>query len=356
MKIAYITSIDTDLHRASSNQVSSMIRAFKEHCDKGFVSCVLTRNKRKKNIDYFYNVDFIINRKIRKFVTPLLFFNIIKKENVSHIYCREIFVAFFYSILGYHVFFELHEMIGNKVQDFFLKIISKRKSFNIITVSKKAAVDVSISFPNSKVICLPNGVFIEDYDTKFLSDKKLLDDNGKLNIVYTGSLYKGNDIDIIVSVAERFNNGNFYIIGGTKPEFESILINHPGAKNIKHIPSLPHNQVIYYQLSADVLFYPISDTNRIKNHTSPLKIFEYMAACKPILANSLGAVNELLNETNAYIFSDFNDAVNKLDEIDLNIKNKMESKSIKAFEYVRDNYTWKNRVINIIEIGSNNVY
>ena len=77
---------------------------------------------------------------------------------------------------------------------------------------------------------------------------------------------------------------------------------------------------------------------------SPLKMFEYMASKRPIVASDLESVREILNDTNSILVApdDPHDLANGLGKALSNIEN---SKRItdSAFEDAK-NYTWGARV------------
>ena len=83
-------------------------------------------------------------------------------------------------------------------------------------------------------------------------------------------------------------------------------------------------------------------------YMSPLKMFEYMAAKRPIIASDLPSVCEVLNKENAILVKPDNpeslaQGIKKILE-DKELANKM---SYQAFSDV-ENYTWHKRVENIL--------
>jgi len=64
-----------------------------------------------------------------------------------------------------------------------------------------------------------------------------------------------------------------------------------------------NNRVIpKYLKSADVLVLPNSAKSTISLlYTSPMKLFEYMASCRPIIASDLPALREILNSKNSFL-------------------------------------------------------
>jgi glycosyltransferase involved in cell wall biosynthesis len=81
---------------------------------------------------------------------------------------------------------------------------------------------------------------------------------------------------------------------------------------------------------------------------SPLKIFEYMASKKAIVASDLPVLREILSETNAILVAPddleaWKDAIRKLK--DNTLRKKLGSAAHKAF---RSKYTWDIRARNVI--------
>ena len=64
----------------------------------------------------------------------------------------------------------------------------------------------------------------------------------------------------------------------------------------------PHGEIPYWLKAADVLVLPNSGKEDISKYwTSPLKMFEYMASGRPIVASDLPSIREVLNGENAIL-------------------------------------------------------
>jgi glycosyltransferase involved in cell wall biosynthesis len=73
-------------------------------------------------------------------------------------------------------------------------------------------------------------------------------------------------------------------------------------ENIKMIPFQPPALAPKFQQAADVLIVPnISASDDSSYYTSPLKLFQYMAAGRPIVASDLPSLRTVLNSENAYL-------------------------------------------------------
>ena len=65
----------------------------------------------------------------------------------------------------------------------------------------------------------------------------------------------------------------------------------------------PHADIPQYLRAADVLVLPNKDGFAMsERHTSPLKLFEYMASGRPIVSSDLPSIREVLSEEEAVFF------------------------------------------------------
>ena len=63
----------------------------------------------------------------------------------------------------------------------------------------------------------------------------------------------------------------------------------------------PQKNLALYQRAADVLLMPFPDTPHYRSNMSPVKMFEYMASGRPVVASDLPTIREVLNQTKALI-------------------------------------------------------
>ena len=97
-------------------------------------------------------------------------------------------------------------------------------------------------------------------------------------------------------------------VGGIQEEVKEFRGRHQ-AENIVMAGQKPHNEIPLYLAAADVLVLPNSAKAVNPRYqvyatydTSPLKLFEYMASRRPIVASGLPSIKEILNESNAVLF------------------------------------------------------
>src|SRR3989344_4893932 len=113
----------------------------------------------------------------------------------------------------------------------------------------------------------------------------------------------------------------------------------------KHRPLL---EIPVFLKAADVLVLPNSASEKISSYTSTLKLFEYMASGRPIVASELLSIKEILNSENSVLVGS-DDPESLVGGISKVIENSSfgEMISQKAKEDVK-NYTWQKRAERIV--------
>jgi glycosyltransferase involved in cell wall biosynthesis len=126
---------------------------------------------------------------------------------------------------------------------------------------------------------------------------------------YTGHLYPGRGIDLLVELARRNPQIRFLWAGGEPVAIErwSKRLSNAGVNNVRMMGFIPHTQLPLIQAACDVLMMPherrvsASGGGDIARFTSPMKMFEYLASGRAILASDLPVLREVLNEDNAVL-------------------------------------------------------
>lgn len=136
--------------------------------------------------------------------------------------------------------------------------------------------------------------------------KKINLPQDKKIIVYSGHLYDWKGVDTMAKAALAMPDILFVFVGGSNQEKEEFAKRVRLCDNILIIGQKPHNEIPLYLKAADVLVLPNSCRSanpRFADYslfdTSPIKMFEYMASGRPIIASDLPSLREVLNEKNA---------------------------------------------------------
>lgn len=122
---------------------------------------------------------------------------------------------------------------------------------------------------------------------------------GAPQLGYVGHLYPGKGAELVAALAPLLPDHDLHLVGGTAADLAAWRARE-GVPNLHLHGHVPHARVPAYLARFDALLAPplartASTAGRdIARWMSPLKLFEYMAAGKPILASRLPVLEEVL--------------------------------------------------------------
>jgi len=233
------------------------------------------------------------------------FFHLLKKK-VDIIYSRDEFSLFFLCFFKKNLILEFHNFPNSKL--FFYKFIFKRVRKIIVITNRLKKLIVDLGIDENKIIVCPDGVDLEYFDIKESKEecREKLNLPAKRNIIlYTGHLFAWKGIYSLVEASKFLTEKELIVVvGGMEYDQNKIreYIDKNKLKNILLVKHQPPTEIPYYLKAADVVTLPNSGREKISIHyTSPIKLFEYMAAKKPIVASDLPSIREVLNPANAIL-------------------------------------------------------
>ncbi|MDC0176703.1 glycosyltransferase family 4 protein [Polaribacter sp.] len=160
----------------------------------------------------------------------------------------------------------------------------------------------------SRVELITNG-----FDDEVLTKNRIELDH-KFSISYIGLLPKQSNPTILFKVLKELcsQNENFKkelklnFIGDISNEIQTEVINHQLIDNVNFVGYVDHQKAIEYQIKAQVLLLLIPNVEKSKGILTG-KIFEYLAAKRPILAigPEQGDLAAIIKETNAGVVVGF---------------------------------------------------
>ena len=140
-------------------------------------------------------------------------------------------------------------------------------------------------------------------------------------IIYTGAHGVANNLNYVLEAAKILTNENviFLFIGdGNKKAVLLEQVKSEKINNIKFLDPIPKNRLFKYISMADVGLATLKSTNYLKT-TYPNKVFDYMACKIPCIIAIDGVIRNLVESSNAGMFSN-PDNPNSLVESILKIK------------------------------------
>lgn len=155
-----------------------------------------------------------------------------------------------------------------------------------------------------KMLVAPNGIDLSQYDKLKNADIQPKTDEKKV-VMYLGSLHDWKGVDILVGAMKYLPDSLLRVVGGNDKSIarHAELARELGVDDRVQFEGYvaPGKRFRCLQ-SADVLVLPLRPFQISTYFTSPLKIFEYMAAHKPIVTSDLPSTRELLaHDVNAIL-------------------------------------------------------
>ncbi|RME21200.1 MAG: glycosyltransferase [Deltaproteobacteria bacterium] len=116
-------------------------------------------------------------------------------------------------------------------------------------------------------------------------------------VVHAGHLYGWKGVDTLArSVSRLPADVHVLLVGGTDRDIARFRRRHHHPR-LHVLGRVPHGEVAGILRSADVLVLAnTASTRESRQETSPLKLFEYMASGRPIVASDLPAIREITGD------------------------------------------------------------
>ncbi|MFH1998880.1 MAG: glycosyltransferase [Planctomycetota bacterium] len=209
-------------------------------------------------------------------------------------------------------------------------------------------------FPEDRIQVEPDGVDLEQYTpqlTTLEARRKLGLSEVDFLCVYTGHLYRDRGIEVMIQAARQLENVHILIVGGWERDIAHYqkMAQETEATNVTFTGIVPHVKIPLYQFAADLLLMQYSNKTHHAERCSPIKVFEYLAAGRPIVSTDLPILQTVLHhEKNAIMVEP--DSKESLVEAIQRIRNQPELAK-KIATNARDDstrYTWEERAHRIL--------
>ncbi|WNN87728.1 glycosyltransferase [Gloeocapsopsis dulcis] len=380
MKIIYISEGNLPSQEANSIQVAKMAQAFAQKVEEFELVTLGDLWSFVRNYKFDFQNWYGLTREYKITQLPLLckttypfprkYRNKFRSQHFSRwaafyagmkspdlVYTRSKQAAKIALKLGLNVLYEWHLPVE---KGFFPKQITKHNFLGIVTISQQLASEyVTAGLPVDKVLVEHDGVNLEHflpYQTKEEARQKLNLPLSTPIVVYAGHLYDFKGIPTIYQVAQLIPNCLFLLVGGWKEDIEQArqVCQRDGLVNVKIVGHIPQTQVPTYLYASDVLILPNSGNHIWSATTSPLKLFEYMATHRPIVASALPNITTVLqHKKNALLAKpdcpkSFKQAIEEL-LISPQIGKALAEQAFQDVQY----YTWEHRAERILQFLTN---
>ncbi len=213
------------------------------------------------------------------------------------------------SFLSRNTFYEMHDF-PESGHALFARFLKRIHWVLIHNRWKSAKAQQLFGLDPKKILCRVNAVDIEQFASD-MSREVARSRLGKLFpqlspeekvVVYTGHLYGWKGVDTLVATVPYLpKTVRVVLVGGTTADVATFRERHVALIESGHISVTghrPHVEMPLWQKAADVLVLPNTAKEDIsKYYTSPMKLFEYMASGRPIVASDIPSIREVADDS-----------------------------------------------------------
>lgn len=231
-----------------------------------------------------------------------------KKENFDLVLTRDLVFAWFATrVFGVPTVYDAHHPPVNWAAERIIGSFSRSKNLLGMSFNSRGLHDIyfCLGMTGQNPVVAPNGfereAFEGEHDISSLRERLGLPLERKI-VCYCGNTYRGRGIEILARAAAQMPEVEFLIVGGRERDnaLWREMARQEGSANFRIEGFVRQGEVASYLIASDILVMPYSSRVTIRDgteagkFTSPLKLFEYMAAGKPIVATGVPSVLEIL--------------------------------------------------------------
>ena len=282
------------------------------------------------------------------------------------IYSRYLFCTRFLLQISVPVYLEAHQRPQNTAEFLLFKQLFRHKNFKrLIVISRLLGKDYLKIFPelSKKQLTVAQDGADPMGDRRTLPTLENWPGRAeRLQVGYIGSLYRGRGVELILSLAQRLPDYDFHVIGGNPEEVAAWEKQQRQTSNVFFHGYIKPFLGDTYRDKMDILVAPYQkrvavagNKGNTVDYMSPLKIFEYMAAGKAIVASDLPAIREIIESGEDGLLAAPDDLASWEDH--LRLLNDADRRAVlgeRAQKKLLARYTWQTRAENVIK-NENNV-
>lgn len=314
MRVAYISSAALPSREANSIHVMHMARALSLGNHEVILLAPRRKDVERSALDVwaFYGMhrSFRIERlSWWKSVVGWFIYGSVaglraRKLDADLVYSRNLYGSWWAAcVFKMPVIWEVHELPGRRFR--FAQQLAKQLNAcshvkMIVAITDALREDlVAAGFDPKKISVFPDGApasLAEPVESRLQSINV-----GNLQVGYVGHLYPGKGMELIAELVPLCPWADFHIIGGDDRDIAIWKARLSSCSNVRFHGFVAPAEVKFLVYGMDVALAPLRGSIRtagsgldISRWTSPLKIIEYMAAGRAILASDLPVLQEVL--------------------------------------------------------------
>jgi glycosyltransferase involved in cell wall biosynthesis len=163
---------------------------------------------------------------------------------------------------------------------------------------------IGLGVPPEKITVVPNGVDAEKYSPDISGEniRKKFGLEEKFVIGYAGTFGHWHGITVLANSVKKIvgeiPNAHFLLIGDgvLRGEVEAILRRDSVERAVTITGMVPSADVPEYLAACNALVISAINNPDVPFFQSPIKLFEYMAMQKPVIASRVGQIQEVIED------------------------------------------------------------
>jgi glycosyltransferase involved in cell wall biosynthesis len=210
------------------------------------------------------------------------------------------------SLSGLPYFIEIHDFYESSVRFVSRSLFRRAMGLIVTNTLKIEQISRHYGIPRERMIRQPNAVEASAFDipqTQAQARAELNLPSDQKLVLYAGHLFSWKGVHTLADSAQYLKDMHIVFVGGTESdriEMERYVALQK-LPRITFVPHQPPHKIPLYLRAADVLVLPNTakeEASRIE--TSPVKLFEYLAAGKPIVASDLPSIRDIVSEREVF--------------------------------------------------------
>lgn len=222
-------------------------------------------------------------------------------------YTRDPWAAYWLARSGIRTGFESHDLKEDRRYPIWQTLVSDPSLSpalrGVFCITRRLLEDSMALGARAEILHVaPDGVDLQRFQhpmSKAEARRALDLPEGERWIVHSGHLYEGRGGEELVQAIAHIPGVRLLFVGGKPADVERMRAAAPNkriADRIRFEGMVPNGRIPLYLWAADVLVMPYTSRTPIIGSISPMKMFEYMAAARPIVSTDFPTLREVLRD------------------------------------------------------------